>query len=180
LFPWLGYVTSGAALGIFLAKKNTKKTKFKFLTAMLSISFCLFIFSIIIRELHYKVFDSLNTVNWLTTSETDLHRLSVVILLASVLFAVSIFTVKIPSIILNFGRYSLTIYVVHLVILYGSVISIGINNVYSHQSGIVTSIVAALIMIFAMGVVSLGIDKFKLKRRYKLSHRLKLIFTELI
>ncbi len=180
LFPWLGFVTSGAVLGLFIAKNKAILSELKFLKYLLIYAASIFFISVIIKNISPHLSVIINSEKPLEMAEFDLFRLSVVLFLTSAVFIISHLVKNIPAGILKFGRYSLTIYVVHLIILYGSVISLGINNVYSHQSSVAVSIIAAVIMIIAMGKISFWLDKFKLKGNLKLSYRLKLIFTELI
>ncbi len=179
LFPWLGYVTAGAVLGLFLGKNSTVITKIKFSAYLVLAAASIFLISVFIKNLSPNFLKFTDTQKVPGIAELDLFRLSVVLLLTSVVFIISFLIKNIPAIILKFGKYTLTIYVVHLIILYGSVISLGINNVYKHQSSPAVSITAAVIMIFAMGKLSLWIDENKFKREWKFSHRLKLIFTDI-
>ena len=180
LFPWLGYVTSGAVLGLFLEKNEVMVSKFKFSKYLLISAASVLLISILFKNILPNFVESAAYKKVPGIAELDLFRLSVVLLLTSAVFVIPLLVKNIPAIILKFGRYSLTIYVVHLIILYGSVISLGINNVYSHQSSLAVSIIAAIIMILTMGKLTVWIDKYKLKENLKLSHKLKLIFTELI
>jgi hypothetical protein len=66
------------------------------------------------------------------------------------LVLVSVGVRTVPSVLLIIGRRTLLIYVVHLVMLYGSAWSPGIDRLCSRCLGIGPSILSALLMISAM------------------------------
>jgi len=161
LFPWLGYVTSGAVLGIFLVRNNELLAGSKLVKYLFILSAGFFLLSYFIHFFAYKLFYLKEYTKLLLQAELTTFRLSTVLFLSAVIFIISRLIKNIPPIILKFGRYSLSIYIVHLIILYGSAVTLGINNVYRHKSNPVVSVAAALVMIFAMGKMTILLDRFK-------------------
>ena len=168
LFPWLGFVTSGAVLGLCLWKNKELLAGTKLVQYLFVLSAGLFSLSHLIYLFAYKLFELTEYAKIFGQAELGIFRLSVVLFLSAIIFIISRLIKNIPPIILKFGRYSLSIYIVHLIILYGSVVTLGINNVYRHKSNPVVSVAAALVMIFAMGKMTLLMDRFKSFKKRKL------------
>jgi len=135
LFPWLGYIFLGGLFGYLTKKKILTKTENLF---VLSLSFLIFIVGL---------FNNLTSDDWLVVQATSIIvKMSGVVLL---FIFIDIFTDKInrlPEILLLLGRNSLLIYVVHLVILYGSPISLGFYQIVPERFSLLLTIVFVLIM----------------------------------
>ena len=85
---------------------------------------------------------------------------------------VSLFVHKIktiPNIIIKTGRHTLILYVVHLVMLYGSAWSLGLNYFYERSFNTSETILAAITMISLMLLLVIAIEKIKSLRTIKLA-----------
>jgi len=163
LFPWSGYVIAGGVLGSYLAQNPLlfKTSRFSKLLAIFGGAFTLVaIFSeIIIKALEVQIIDPQTEPN------TIFYRIGFVLLLTALVSYISLRVDRIPQIIILAGRNTLLIYVVHLVILYGSAWSPGINLLWGYSFTGWQSFVAALIMITLMTLMVMLIHKFKIHNK---------------
>jgi len=162
LIPWAGYVLSGGILGKYLAQnpgiqlqKNFSKNLFLIGSTILSFG----IFLIYLENTFYN-----NGGFWIGSPSVAFYRLGAVIVLNSV---VSYFALKInsiPKIIILAGRHTLLIYVVHLLILYGSVLFPGFyGSPIAHNLNSWQSVIFALAMIVLMTSMVLILEEIKKK-----------------
>ena len=163
LFPWSGYVIAGGVLGCYLAQNP-----FVFKTIRLSILLAIFGGAfILVAMLGNKILYALqiHIINPQTEPSTIFYRMGFVLLLTAVVSYISIRVNKIPFIIILAGRNTLLIYVVHLVILYGSTWSPGVNRMWSYSFTGWQSFFTALVMIILMTLMVLIIHKFKIRNK---------------
>jgi len=166
LFPWVGYVISGALLGSYLAKNplsfSTKQFSYKlFLFGVISLVFC---YTIHVFE------DILYSEKTLWTDNTALifYRLGIILMLNSLMSFISLKIKNIPDIISKLGKNTLLVYAVHVIILYGSAWIPGFGMFYSKTLNIPFSILAAILLIvFMFWFVSL-FERMKNYRRRKI------------
>ena len=76
---------------------------------------------------------------------------------------------SIPNIVKLAGRHTLLIYVVHLVILYGSAWIPGLYNDYGQTLNIFETLLAVIVMFGLMFAMVWGVEKIKRFRRKKLA-----------
>lgn len=148
LFPWSGYVMSGGLLGSYLASKRQEINPLK-LSLRLSVLGGAFL------ALHL-------VINWTTVKLGGenyfglanpafvAQRLGLVLLVTSLISLAAIKIESIPHIIKLVGRNTLLIYVVHLVVLYGSAWNSGIGRSFERSFSIWQSVVAAALMLASM------------------------------
>ena len=163
LFPWSGYVIAGGVLGCYLAQNP-----FVFKTTRLSILLAIFggaftLVAMLGNKILYAL--QIHIINPQTEPSTIFYRMGFVLLLTAVVSYISIRVNKIPFIIILAGRNTLLIYVVHLVILYGSTWSPGVNRMWSYSLTGWQSFFTALVMITLMTLMVLIIHKFKIRNK---------------
>jgi uncharacterized membrane protein len=163
LFPWAGYVIAGGVLGCYLAQNPLvfKTTRFSIILAIYGASFT-FIALVSNNILHAL---QINNINPQTEPSTIFYRMGFVLLLTAIVSFISLRVNKIPQIIILAGRNTLLIYVVHLIILFGSAWSPGINLVWGYSFTGWQSFFAALLMISLMTFMVLLIHKFKIRNK---------------
>jgi len=154
LFPYAGYIFAGAALGAFLAMNPQKYNEVKF-NMYLGIAGLILAAASKIIALYFS-----SPLDWNENIFLSFYRIGVVLIFNSLIALVSIKIRTIPKFILTFGRLSLIIYVVHLVIVYGSAWSIGMYQLIGRSVNLELTIITALLMIFLMIILSLFIDGF--------------------
>ncbi|MGE5811946.1 MAG: hypothetical protein ACM339_10605, partial [Ignavibacteria bacterium] len=71
----------------------------------------------------------------------------------------------IPRFLILIGRNTLLIYIVHLIILYGSAWNPGLSQLFAYSFNVWKTIGTALLMLLAMAAMVLLIHKFKIRDR---------------
>jgi len=163
LFPWAGYVISGAVLGSYLAQNPMvfKTSRFSKFLAILGLSFSLIaLFSYLILQAY-----GIEIINPQVTPNTIFFRMGFVLLLTALVSYISLKVDRIPHLIILVGRNTLLIYVVHLIILYGSIWTPGLNLLWGNSLSGWQSFGAAVIMIALMILMVMLIHKFKIHNK---------------
>ncbi len=163
LFPWSGYVIAGGVLGSYLAQNPLvfKTSRFSKLLAIFGGAFTLvaILSETILKALQVQIIDPQAEPN------TIFYRIGFVLLLTALVSYISLRVDKIPQIIILAGRNTLLIYIVHLIILYGSAWTPGINMLWGYSFSGWQSFIAALIMITLMTLMVMLIHKFKIHNK---------------
>jgi uncharacterized membrane protein len=163
IFPWAGYLMAGALLGSYLAKNP-----FVFRSSAFSVKLAAagIIFLIITYAGDY-VEASISQSNkvWKYGYSIIAYRVGFVLLLTSLVSYISLKVDSIPKIIVLLGRNTLLIYVVHLVILYGSAWNKGINHFAGKTFSGWQTFSAALLMILLMTGMVILVNKLKIKNK---------------
>jgi hypothetical protein len=102
---------------------------------------------------------------WTTSPNLIILRLGVVLILNSIVSWVSLSVDSIPKIIILIGRNTLIIYIVHLVILYGSAWNPGIILLFEKSFGVWKTIGSALLMLTLMTTMVYLISKLRIKNK---------------
>ncbi len=164
LFPWSGYVVLGGVLGGYLAKNPLvfKTNKFSFNLAVVG--------GLLIIASETGVFIARKYFNYHSIQssyslEIIFFRIGFVLLLNSLVSYISQKIESIPRIIILVGRNTLLIYVVHLMIIYGSAWNPGLKAFYGESLNVFQTIFIAVIMVTIMGLMVILLNK--LKFRYK-------------
>lgn len=177
LFPWIGYVFFGGFIGSLIYKWEIQIYSNWFL-------FFSFLFSIIIilygRSLAFFLdLFSDNNLAIFQDGAWVYGRLGEVVLLMSILIVlVRIFKIK-NSLFIKFGQNTLSIYIIHVIILYGAIIGYSLKDVLKHQLNGLESIIGAILFIFIFALylkfnsnltylLKIAIQKIKLKDAKKI------------
>lgn len=163
LFPWAGYVVLGGALGSYLAKNPAVFKSPKFSLTLAVIGFMLLFLSYIGGDIAnlfgYKLDRSSDSIL------TILFRVGFVLVLNALVSFISISIETIPRIIILVGRNTLLIYVVHLMILYGSAWNKGLNHYWGKSLYASYTISIAFAMIVTMTTMVWLINKFRIRNK---------------
>jgi uncharacterized membrane protein len=163
LFPWVGYVVCGGVLGSYLAKNPLifKTQRFSRTLAIWGMLFIILFFVINLIEKEFygdsNLYDSFYGIICL--------RIGFVLMLNGLISFLSIKIDTIPRIIILIGRNTLLIYVVHLMILYGSAWNPGLSAAFGQSFDVINTVGTALIMITLMVSMVAVIHKLKLKTK---------------
>lgn len=166
LFPWLIYVLSGALLGNFLYKNDEiyLKKRFSFIVSLIGLSLVLissvlfYLESITEGEIKY----------WMFMNGYIFVRVGYVVLINGLMaFIVRKFN-TIPKIIRDTGKKTLMLYVIHIVILYGSAWFPGLYKYYSKSFTPVETIIAVVLMLGLMLSIVQFTEKYKSIKRRKI------------
>ena len=162
-FPWAGYVVAGGVLGSYLA---THPMVFKSARFSLSLAVIGFTFIIASTAGDY-VFRLVGAEPGINSANTGLifFRVGFVLILNAIVAFVSLKAETIPKLLILVGRNTLLIYVVHLILLYGSAWNPGLNQLFgSSFSGWQTTGIAVL-MIGLMTLMVILVNILKLKNK---------------
>lgn len=156
-FPWLGYMFAGAMFGNYLVFNRGVYRENKFSRNLLFIGFVLVLLSTVLNQ-------SGNFLDYYDTQVTasiglSSYRLGVVIILCGIVSYISNHVNNVPYFIRVFGKHSLVIYVIHLVIVYGSAFMPGLSYLFGKSFSFPEVIVIAGVMEIAMIVLSLIIEE---------------------
>ncbi|MBK7630266.1 MAG: DUF1624 domain-containing protein [Ignavibacteriales bacterium] len=164
LFPWAGYVVLGGVLGSYLARNPLV-----FKTNRFSFNLAIFGFALIfVSEISVLVSSNLFNYNFVPSSyaiETIILRVGFVLVLNSLVSYISQKIESIPRIIILIGRNTLLIYVVHLMILYGSAWNPGLSLFFGGSLNVIPTIIFALFMITLMGLLVILLSKLKFRNK---------------
>lgn len=163
LIPWSGYVIGGAVLGSYLAKNPLvfKSSNFSIMIGAIGLSL---IFTSLFGDYLEKIYYS-NSRAWGSGYSIIFLRLGFVLSLTSLVALISIKIETIPKFFILVGRNTLLIYVVHLLILYGSAWNPSINMVFGKSlSGWVTFLSALAMLLLMTGLV-IVINKLKIRNK---------------
>ncbi|WP_435132841.1 heparan-alpha-glucosaminide N-acetyltransferase domain-containing protein [Formosa sp. A9] len=159
IFPWFGYICYGAFIAHLFHKYQFKE---RFKTTAISVLtitglFLMFISSPLLSAIsqvtHIDLLEAVSTFNYLYV------RLGNVLLTFALFYALET-QLKHP-LISKIGRNTLSIYVVHFIILYGSFTGIGLYKFYHNGLLPVQAVFGALLFIIAVTVIVLNEDKIK-------------------
>lgn len=143
IIPWFGYLTTGGAIGAFLWKKKDHLLKVKFQFQFISLSFLIaYSLRIICNCINfiapYHYFDKIGY---------NFELVAAIILLLGILIIFQKFITHDNSLFLIIGQNTLTVYIVHVIILYGAVFGIGIKNWFDSNLNVWQSTLGMLLFI---------------------------------
>jgi len=163
LFPWLSYLAAGSFLGSYLAKNPTvfKTTKFSFL--LLGSGVGLLLLAFFGNVLEVAVYGESHF--WTTSPNLVFYRLGLVITFTSLITFIALKINTIPKVLILLGRNTLLIYVVHLVILYGSPWNLGVVYLLDKALNPYITILSAFVMIGLMILMVYAIHRFNMRNK---------------
>jgi len=126
LIPWAAYVLCGVVFGYIFVKASQDRRTVFLMSANVVFSLGIILLALIAMYLPFDVYPAHDF--WKTNPSMFFVRLSVVSVIASGFFLAEQFIKSPPEIPLLMGRESLFIYIVHLVIVYGSVLNQGLSQ----------------------------------------------------
>jgi len=163
IFPWLAYILAGGILGSYLAKAGRIQQE-RNLGVTVSVSGLVMLLAALLSELA-EVYITGNSTFWMHSPALVFLRLGLVLIVTALFIFISIGVRNIPKVIVLLGRNTLIIYVVHLVILYGSPWSAGINRFVGYTFTPLETVTAALVMFGLMIAMVIVFNKLNFKNR---------------
>ncbi len=161
MFPFAGYVLGGAFLGNILATEEGIYLKSKFQTGLIRTG-------IVLILAHWGLVFVNNSADTAIISGSieqitfSFFRLGSVILLTGMVAFAAARVRKIPDVLRVLGKHTLVIYVVHLVMLYGSAWIPGISMFYSRSFGMGETLIAVVIMLSLMTALAYSMERANL------------------
>jgi len=163
LVPWVGFIFSGAVLGSYLANHNEVFSTKKFSLNLFYMSLLFIAISLIGDALEMAIYKESNF--WTTSPNLIFFRLGIVLLLNSGMSYLAIIIKKVPQLVFHIGRNTLPIYVVHVVILYGSAWTLGLWSLFAKSFSFWSTVGAAILMITLMISMVQGFQFVKVRIR---------------
>lgn len=174
ILPRMGYTMYGAMIGVILYTYKSKVKEWSFILSVFLIGAFLYFFLkdvlLIIDGIFAHPIYHLYKVDWLY------ECLGMVLIILSILIAIEKFIGEIkPNLFLKIGQNTLTIYILHMVLLYGSITGFGINRVI-HKNLTPWQILPATICFILFFVILIYyLDEIKLKLDFILKPIKKLV-----
>jgi uncharacterized membrane protein len=163
LFPWAGFVVGGAILGSYLAKNPMVFKTAKFSYRLIMVGAFIIIIGFVAQLIESTIYGNV------TPFSSDPHliftRLGFVIILNGIVSFLALKVDNIPRILILIGRNTLLIYIVHLMILYGSAWNPGLDLIFGNGLDGWTSVGFAVMMISLMTFMVYLINKFKIRNK---------------
>jgi len=153
LFPYLMYLFLGAFLGVYITNDNLSIKKSSFLLFILGLGTAL-VFLLFFLKNNFEIDLYFNA----------LMKIGVLFILFSIFGLILRNVESLPNYIQSLARNSLWIYIIHLVIIYGSPASIGLYQIVGKTQSAGVSGLSAFTMIILMTIISLGIDKLRVRK----------------
>jgi len=174
ILPRMGYTMYGAMIGVILYTYKSKVKEWSFILSVFLIGAFLYFFLkdilLILDGISAHPIYHLYKVDWLY------ECLGMVLIILSILIAIEKFIGEIkPNLFLKIGQNTLTIYILHMVLLYGSITGFGINRVI-HKNLTPWQILPATICFILFFVILIYyLDEIKLKLDFILKPIKKLV-----
>jgi len=124
LFPWAGYILCGVLIGAVVAKARTPAHALSITVKSAALGAGLLLLSWVVMYLPFSFYPDHDF--WKSNPAMFFVRLSVVSLVGNCIFLAQHWWQATPRLPLIIGRHSLFIYILHLVIVYGSVVNRGL------------------------------------------------------
>lgn len=151
IFPWFGFIFFGGVVGVFLNKNKEKIRNIGFILRMLSlgIAFCLLAYLII------TILGSIYPDNQIFgNGYWYFMQLAIILVVLTVMLLFDQKTkIKLPF-LLAIGQNTLTVYIVHVIVLYGAIFGIGIKTYLSKSLTFGESIIGAVFFILLFGCLT--------------------------
>lgn len=174
ILPRMGYTMYGAMIGVILYTYKSKVKEWSFILSVFLIGAFLYFFLkdllLILDGIFAHPIYHLYKVDWLY------ECLGMVLIILSILITLEKFIGEIkPNLFLKIGQNTLTIYILHMVLLYGSITGFGINRVI-HKNLTPWQILPATICFILFFVILIYyLDEIKLKLDFILKPIKKLV-----
>jgi uncharacterized membrane protein len=148
LFPWACYVMFGGMLGAYLARDGRQSEPFRLSSKLIVVGMALLALYYYVGRLKAAGYGSVHF--WASNPDLALLRLGSVLLLIVPIVLLSARVRAVPPTLLTVGRRTLPIYLLHLLILYGSPWNPGLNRLCDRCLPLWPSLAAALLMQIVM------------------------------
>jgi uncharacterized membrane protein len=178
LFPWGAYLFLGGAVGIYFQRKGFLSDMVLLTKVQLKLG-VIFIFSaFVINFLELLFFHS--STFWTTSPALFYARFGTVLILGSLFSVLSLYIKRIPKFLYNASKNSLWIYVVHVMMLYGSSWNQGVKNFLGYKCNVGETILGVITMWILMILFSEGLTYYNNKIYPAIKSKLKtFLFGEL-
>ena len=176
VFPWIGYLLSGATFGYYLFKsKNTDKKRTALRAFVIGGS------AVALSGISELFASSLTGLAGTLQFSYSVYllRVGVVLLLCSVLIISTLRIKKLPRIVQLMGKHSLVIYAVHLMIVYGSAFSPGLSWYFGKSLSLPQTIFVILLLVILMLLLAWSIELYR-KNSGKIINMINVLYKRIL
>lgn len=178
LFPWGAYLFLGGAVGIYFQRKGFLNDMIHLTQVQLKISLVFILSAFLINFLELKLFNF--STFWKTSPALFYARFGAVLIIGSLFSVLSLYIKRIPKFLYNASKNSLWIYVVHVMMLYGSSWNKGVKNFLGYSCNVGETILGVITMWILMILFSEGLTYYNNKIYPAIKSKLKtFLFGEL-
>ena len=174
ILPRMGYTMYGAMIGVILYTYKTKVKEWGFILSVFLIGIFLFFFLkdlllVLDKVIAHPIYH-LYKVDWLY------ECLGMVLLILALLITIEklIGDIK-PNLFLKVGQNTLTIYILHMVVLYGSITGLGLNRIIHKNLTPLQILPATILFLLFFVLIIYFLDCIKLKLSFILIPTKKLV-----
>lgn len=165
ILPRMGYTLYGAMFGVILFqyKEHVKKWIFAFTTILIGVFLYFFLKEILI----YTDYKMGNTVYHIYKLDWLYECLGMVMIALGTLIIIEKLIGEIkPNLFLKMGQNTLTIYILHMIVLYGSITGLGLNDLFHKSLTPWEAIIAVILFLTFHFFIIYYIDKIKEKLNF--------------
>jgi len=159
LYPWVGYVLSGAVLGSWLARRPDAFASPGFSARLLGVGVGVLVASLLLEYAGGAAYG--RKVAWIGQISVVARRVGVVLMLNGAMSFIAQKLRDIPRIVKQVGRQTLAVYVVHLVVIYGCALFPGLTKVFRKKLDVPETVLAVVVMVSAMVLMVAAIEKLR-------------------
>lgn len=154
LFPFIGFLFAGVIVSWEFMYAVEHKREHKFMRRFLYLGVVFFVFGFLLDTLPFQIYPVYNF--WYTSPNYFLIRIGALLFLFGLIWNITEKVKKPPTWITILGKESLLVYVVHLVILYGSVINpfISLKTIFGTNLQLIETI--PIFIAFAILMIALA------------------------
>lgn len=172
LFPWGAYLFLGGAVGIYFQRKGFLNDMIHLTKIQLKIGIIFIVCAFILNSTELLIFNK--STFWKTSPALFYTRFGAVLIFGSLFSVLSLYIKRIPEFLYHASKNSLWIYVVHIMILYGSPWNLGIRHFYGYHFNVLQTALGVLAMIGLMILFSEGLTIYVNKFLPKLKEKIKI------
>ncbi|WP_298486149.1 heparan-alpha-glucosaminide N-acetyltransferase domain-containing protein [uncultured Maribacter sp.] len=159
IIPWFGYTALGGLISVLFNRYKEKSTFYPIaITGSLLLGLTLIFFS-------SEVFMSIHNTTGITLFKSIHYNNYLFIRFGDVLVVFSIFMLVrnflTNKTVINLGQSTLSIYIIHFIILYGSFTGLGLYRFFSHSASPTIVILGAILFMFTCSYLALQYEKQK-------------------
>lgn len=176
LFPWGAYLFLGGAVGIYFQRKGYL-TDMKLLTVIQLKIGILFILSAFVINTLELFFFKMSTF-WTTSPALFYARFGTVLIFGSLFSVLALYIKRIPKFLYHASKNSLWIYVVHVMLLYGSSWNPGVKKFLGYKCNVFETIISVILMWILMIVFSEGLTYYLNNIYPSIKQKIKNVFVK--
>ncbi|MEJ5305276.1 MAG: heparan-alpha-glucosaminide N-acetyltransferase domain-containing protein [Ignavibacteria bacterium] len=175
LFPWGAYLFLGGAVGIYFQRKNYLSDMLLLTKIQLKIGIIFILSAFLINFLEIKFFGM--STFWTTSPTLFYARFGTVLIFGSLFSVLSLYIKRIPKFLYNASKNSLWIYVVHVMMLYGSSWNRGVKDFLGYKCNVGETILGVITMWILMILFSEALIYYNNQLSPLIKSKLKKIFV---